>query len=91
MSKRKMSLQDACDIVPDDLPDGAYWAMAHEIAGAEYGEAWGELDGAPQEIKKRPSGRCPYCGKKCADQLSLKQHQRMSQTCKQHRQRMEAQ
>ena len=51
MAKRRMSLQEACDLVPDDLPDGAYWAMAHEIAGAEYGEAWDELDSYPKEKK----------------------------------------
>lgn len=49
MTKRKMTLQEALEFVPDDLPDGAYWAMAHEIAGAEYGEVWEELDSYPKE------------------------------------------
>ena len=30
--------QDALYFVPDDLPDGAYFAMASEIAGVEYGD-----------------------------------------------------
>jgi hypothetical protein len=51
MTKRKMSLQEACDLVPDDLPDGAYWQMAHDLAGAEYGEVWHELDSYPSAQK----------------------------------------
>ena len=54
MSKRKMSLKQACEMVPDDLPDGAYWEMAHDIAGADYGESWDELDG---EFFRRRNGR----------------------------------
>lgn len=49
--KRKMTLQQACEIVDEidpDMPDGAYWAMAHEIAGVEYGDVWHELDGYPK-------------------------------------------
>lgn len=57
MTKRKMSLQEACDLVPDDLPDGAYWAMAHEIAGAEYGETWDELDSYPKEKKSEKKSK----------------------------------
>lgn len=41
--KQIMPFKDACDLVPDDMPDGAYWAMAHEIAGLEYGEGFDEL------------------------------------------------
>lgn len=40
---KRMSFRDACDLVPDDLPDGAYWAMAHEIAGLDYGDGFDEL------------------------------------------------
>lgn len=44
MGKRqRMSFKDACDLVPDDMPDGAYWAMAHEMAELEYGEGFDEL------------------------------------------------
>lgn len=39
----RMSFRDAMDLVPDDLPDGAFFAMAHEIAGLEYGEGFAEL------------------------------------------------
>lgn len=49
--KRKMTLQEACDLMTDmhmdDLPDGAYWAIAHELAGAEIGDVWEELDSYP--------------------------------------------
>ena len=41
--KRKMHIKDAMSLVDDDMPDGAYWAMVHEMAGAEYGEAWDEV------------------------------------------------
>lgn len=74
MSKRKMSLPEACAFVPDDLPDGAYWAMAHDIAGADYGEAWGELNGEPVE-KLIP---CPAgCKKQFATERDRDQHVRM--------------
>lgn len=43
MPKQKMPFKDAMDLVPDDLPDGAFWAMAHDIAGLEYGEGFAEL------------------------------------------------
>jgi hypothetical protein len=49
---RTMSLQDACELVDDDLPDGAYWAIVHDIAGAEYGDAWDELDSSPVHKQK---------------------------------------
>ena len=39
-----MSFKDAMEICDDmDLPDGAYWAMAHEMAGLEYGDGFDEL------------------------------------------------
>ena len=51
MTKRKMSLQEAVDLMADmgmdDLPDGAYWAIAHDLAEAEYGDVWEELDSYP--------------------------------------------
>lgn len=40
---QKMSFKDAMDLVDDDLPDGAFFAMAHEIAGLEYGDGFDEL------------------------------------------------
>jgi len=48
---RVMSLQDACDGIDDDLPDGAYWALAHDICGGEYGDCWDELDGYGENQK----------------------------------------
>jgi hypothetical protein len=54
-----MRFQDAMDMVPDDLPDGAYWAMAHEIAGLEYGEGFANLmPGRQRKAKARdPNSR----------------------------------
>ena len=41
--KQRMSFQEAMDMTPDNLPDGAFFAMAHEIAGLEYGDGFDEL------------------------------------------------
>lgn len=81
--KRKMSLQNACDLVPDDLPDGAYWAMAHEIAGAEYGEVWEELDSYPKpKIKghQLPKVHCKVCHKSFNGEQGLAAHFRDKHT-----------
>jgi len=40
-----MKFRDAMDLVDDDLPDGAFFALAHEMAGLEYGEGFAELVG----------------------------------------------
>lgn len=58
MSKKpqKMPFAQAMSLVPDDLPDGAYWAMAHEIAGIEYGDGFDELDPLKPYM-------CGHCGK----------------------------
>jgi hypothetical protein len=78
MGKRTMSLQDACDLVPDDLPDGAFWAMAHDIAGAEYGEAWGELTARPTHRSCLPPAEknlpCPACDRKFSSEDARRQH-----------------
>lgn len=42
-TEQRMSFKEACDLVDDDLPDGAYWAMAHEMAGLDYGDGFDEL------------------------------------------------
>ena len=69
-----MSFRDAVDLVPDDLPDGAFWAMAHEIAGLDYGDGFDEfaddngalLDEVPTGVtfsplpKGAPFSRKPY-------------------------------
>ena len=74
MRKRKsyMPFKDAMDLVPDDMPDGAYWAMAHEIAGLEYGAGFPEL--AEQEIYKRKIVTCSLCDKRFASQAAQQQH-----------------
>ncbi len=43
MGRKKGRFAQAMEMVDDDLPDGAYWAMAHEMAGMEYGEGFDEL------------------------------------------------
>lgn len=35
----KMDIHTAMSIVPDDLPDGAYFAMLEEVMGVEPGDA----------------------------------------------------
>ena len=41
--KQRMSMREAMDLVPDDMPDGAFFAMAHEMAGLESGDGFDEL------------------------------------------------
>ncbi len=41
--KQRMPFREAMELVDDDLPDGAYWAMCHEMAGLEYGDGFAEL------------------------------------------------
>jgi hypothetical protein len=51
--KPKMSFKDAMNLVPDDLPDGAFFAMAHEIAGLDYGDGFDELAVSKPTRKQR--------------------------------------
>lgn len=78
MAKRTMSLKDAADLVPDDLPDGAFWAMAHELAGAEYGEAWDELEtGKITPPRKEKPYKCKRgCGKRFVTEQGRRDHHR---------------
>jgi hypothetical protein len=91
MSKpqQRMSMRDAMNLVSDDLPDGAYWGIAHEMAGIEYGDGFNELvsDGPvtpPRSrretvVKQKPKptpAKCKTCGKKFASMPSLHQHRR---------------
>jgi hypothetical protein len=39
----RMRVRDAMDLVPDDLPDGAYFAMLSEVSGVDYGDLASEL------------------------------------------------
>lgn len=72
--KQRMSFQDAMDMTPDDLPDGAYFAMAHEIAGLEYGDGFAELAG-----DHRPGPSAFNCSKKLRAKIeafgTLTQHE----------------
>jgi hypothetical protein len=72
--KRNLSLRDATEFVPDDLPDGAYWAMAHDISGAEYGEVWDELAPADLPSKKINNHVCPVCKKGFERDGRMRQH-----------------
>lgn len=78
MGKRTMSLEDAKEFVDDNLPDGAYWAMVHEIAGADYGSAWHELKSHPNHVpfrEKLPKTIiCPQCNKKFGHLVHLNVH-----------------
>jgi hypothetical protein len=47
--KQRMKVHDAMDLVDDDMPDGAYWAMVSEISGCEYGELGAELSAEDEE------------------------------------------
>jgi hypothetical protein len=67
--KRRMSFRDAMDMVPNDLPDGAFFAMAREIAGMDYGDGFSEL--AEDHFRK-----CEQCGKVCSGAQGLLQHQK---------------
>ena len=85
----RIRFKEALDMVPDDLSDGAYWAMAHEIAGMDYGEGFAEL--APRRRKQnsrrrdkselmnrpKPAGlpfRCGTCGKDFATKGAKRTH-----------------
>lgn len=67
MTRRRMSFRDAIDLVPDDLPDGAFWAMAHEMAGLDYGDGFDE----PKAHK------CNQCSRAFRTAQGVKDHQRM--------------
>ena len=55
--KQRMSFRDACDLVDDDLPDGAFFAIAHEMAGLDYGEGFDELADEDPEPKPMPTAK----------------------------------
>lgn len=40
-----LTAREALDLAPDDMPDGAAFAMAAEMAGMDYGEFFDELGG----------------------------------------------
>lgn len=61
--KHRMSFEDAMGLVDDDLPDGAFFALAHEIAGLEYGDGFDELAvGATKPTRKQRIDQSVDCG-----------------------------
>lgn len=50
-----LSFRDAMELVPDDLPDGAYWAMCHEMAGLDYGDGFDQI--GPGRSQPKPKRR----------------------------------
>lgn len=41
--RQRMSFREAMALTNDSLPDGAFWAAAHKLAGLEYGDGFDEL------------------------------------------------
>lgn len=81
MARRKqtMPFREAMELVDDDLPDGAFFALAHEIAGLEYGEGFYELvddEPAPSTTYKPRHLPCAKCGKKFRTEEAVSQHVR---------------
>lgn len=59
MGKQRMSMRDAMDLVPDDMPDGAYWALVHEFAGVDYGDGFEEVVATiPLDAPKKKVWKC---------------------------------
>lgn len=77
MTKQKLKFRDAFDLVPDDLPDGAFWAMAHEMAGLEYGEGFDGIDDDEFDDEAPLKHHCD-CGKRFTSKQALYQHRRDS-------------
>ena len=83
MGKRKqqgMSFADAMDLADSmGLPDGAFWAMSHELAGLEYGEGFDQIAaGTEAKVPAPPSSRrgCDKCQRTFGSKDSLRQHKR---------------
>jgi hypothetical protein len=68
-----MPFADALELVDDDLPDGAYFALAHEIAGLDYGDGFDEIE----PPRKKGAIKCLTCGRKFGDEHSARQHTNM--------------
>ncbi len=68
-----MSMRDAMALVPDDMPDGAFWALAHEYAGLDYGDGFAEL---AHEDRKPKTIACKHCKKRFAETRHMEQHVR---------------
>jgi hypothetical protein len=78
----RMSFTDALGLVDDDLPDGAYFAMAYDMAGLEYGNGFGDLSVNNMPLTGRGSGKkhrphvCEYCRKPFRTDRALGDHRR---------------
>lgn len=87
---QRMSFKDALALTPDDLPDGAYFAMAHEMAGLEYGDGFDEIaadvdedgvyyvgDDVDLEVPPEPKvHRCKKCKRRFGSDQAARQHHR---------------
>ena len=54
---QRMAFKDAIALVPDDLSDGAFWALAHELAGLDYGDGFDEISPPDSQQGKRSMRR----------------------------------
>jgi hypothetical protein len=70
-----MSFQEAMDLTDDDLPDGAFFAMSHEIAGLDYGDGFDELVAAAKAEMEKPFS-CHLCRKRFKTKGARRQHKR---------------
>ena len=74
----RMSIDDAIDMTDDDMPDGAFFAMAGELAGVPDHEVVQHIANNPQ--KYPPAKRnakdtpCPFCARKFRGDDGLKAH-----------------
>ena len=87
------SFEEAMDLAESmGLPDGAFWAMSHELAGLDYGEGFPRFD-APKKVKSKTRRqqktalmlrpridgkpfRCGSCGKDFATKGAKKRHRK---------------
>lgn len=84
---RRMSMREAMDLVDDDLPDGVYWGLVHEMAGLEYGDGFDELldDDDREEVAAQEAiidrqmieatrFECPDCKRRFGSREARRQH-----------------
>lgn len=57
-----------------DMPDGAFFAMAHDIAGLEYGDGFDEMAKEQRGPKPQKNHVCIKCNRRFATELALKDH-----------------
>lgn len=63
-----------------NLPEGAYWALVHELMGMEYGDVFpiigDDTDFFEYEAEPDVPQECKHCGRKFIDRYALSQHKR---------------